>query len=99
VAGASQTIGATGGNQAITIAAQAAGSFIVGGLLDGNGSSGLRGSTLANTQYDQTLASGSGNGLGVGRLIGLTTAPGPVTIGQNASFQFDVTAGVEILAQ
>jgi hypothetical protein len=107
-AGASQTVGAVGGSVgfsgspaplSITLDAQAAGSFVVGGLLDGNGIPGLRGATLANTMYDLTLPSPSGNGIAVGRLIGLTSGAGPVTIGQDGPYEHDVTAGVEILAQ
>jgi hypothetical protein len=105
-AGASMTPGASGTSNgfddaaaplSFTIDAMAAGSFIVGGLLDGNGTCGVRGSTLADTKYDVSLASGSGNGLAIGRLKGRTSMPGSVTLGQDTSFQFDVAAGLEIL--
>jgi hypothetical protein len=108
LAGASQTVGATGGDVgfggseaplSVTLTAQAAGSFVVAGLLDGNGTDGVRGMTRSNTIYDATLASGSGNGLAIGHLIGVTSGPGPVTIGQDSAFENDVTAGVEILQQ
>jgi hypothetical protein len=106
LAGASQTVGATGGDVgfsgsaaplSVTLTAQAAGSFVVGGLLDGNGNTGVRGMTRPDTVYDTTLASGSGNGIAIGHLIGGTSGPGTVTIGQDSAFENDVTAGVEIL--
>jgi len=106
LAGASQTVGATGGDMgfngssaplSIMLTAQAGGSFVLGGLLDGNGNDGVRGNTRADTVYDATLASGSGNGIAIGRLIGVTSGPGAVTIGQDSAFENDVTAGIEIL--
>ena len=108
LAGASQTVGATGGDMgfdgsqaplSVTLTAEAAGSFVLGGLLDGNGSTGVRGMTRSDTVYDTTLASGSGNGIAIGRLIGVTSGPAAVTIGQDSAFENDVTAGVEILKQ
>jgi hypothetical protein len=80
-----------------TVDAHAAGSFVVGGLLDGNADPNLRGNTLPNTVYDLTLASSSQDALAVGRLSGLTTGPGNVTVGQDESVSNDVAAGVEIL--
>jgi len=104
--GASPTLGATGGTNgfgadagalSVTVAAQAAGSIIVGGLLDGDSASGLRGTALSDTIYDGNVASSSGDSLAIARLHGATSGPGSVTIGQSASFPYDVTAGVEIL--
>jgi hypothetical protein len=107
-AGASQNLGAFGGNNAfdggtpplsISIEAQAAGSFLVGGLLDGLSATGLSGSPFSNTTYDVTLASASQDSLGICHVNTLTAAPGVVTFGQTASEQASVTAGLEILPQ
>jgi len=106
--GASQNVGAFGGNNAfdggtpplsISIDATAAGSFLVGGLLDGLSGSGLSGSAFSNTTYDATLDSASQDSLGICHVNTLTAAPGLVTFGQTATEQDSVTAGLEILAQ
>jgi len=107
-AGASQNLGAFGGNNAfdggtpplsISIVASAAGSFLVGGLLDGLSGSGLSGSPFSNTTYDVTLASASNDSLGICHVNTLTAAPGLVTFGQTATEAASVTAGLEIRAQ
>ncbi len=80
-----------------TIDAHAAGSFVVGGILDGVSSTGLEGNTLAGTIYDKTLASSSEDSLAIGRLAALTTGAGNVSVGQDESMSADVAAGIEIL--
>ncbi len=104
LSGASPTVGATGltnafmngtAQVAITVEAEAAGSMILGGMLDADPN--LGGSALPNTTYDALLASSSGCGLGIPRLMGVTTEPGGVTIGQDASSGDLVAAAIEIL--
>jgi len=106
--GASSTIGATGTTNgfgtaaplSVALSSVAAGSFVALGLLDGNGTSGVRGNTLATTTYDASLASGSGDGIAVGHLKTPLTASGPLTVGQDeTSLQFDVGVAVEIPAR
>ena len=107
LANASQTIGVTGTSNgfastaplSVTLSGVHADSFVGFGLLDGNGTPGVRGNTLSNTVYDSTLGSGSGNGIAVGRLKGPPEAPGTITIGQDTSEMYDVAAAVEIRAQ
>jgi hypothetical protein len=104
LAGASPTMGTTGvtngfANNAplsVSLPSVAAGGFVALGLLDGNGTSGVRGNTLATTTYDATLASGSGNGLAIGHLTTAPTVVGPLTVGQDVTLQYDVGAAVEI---
>ncbi len=86
LAGASQTVGATGtsngfGSSAaplsITIDAQAAGSYLVGGLLDGNGTSGVRGNTLPGTVYDRPSCRARATGSPSGTSRATPRAQGP----------------------
>ncbi len=108
LSGASQTPGATGGAEwfdndsgplSITIDATASGSWIIGGLLDGNMNPMLHGNTLPDTIYDRELNTGN-NSLAVARMNVATTGPGTYTIGQqSADMPYMVTAGIEILHQ
>jgi hypothetical protein len=108
LANASQIVGATGGAEwfdndsgplAITIDATAGGSWIIGGLLDGNSNPMLHGTQLANTIYDRELNTGN-NSLAVARMNVATTGPGSYTIGQQSvNLPYMVMAGIEILQQ
>jgi hypothetical protein len=107
LAGASQSAGVGDTNTSngftndaplsFTIDAHAAGSFVVGGILDGVSGTGLEGNTIAGTVYDKTLASSSDDSLAIGRLATLTTGAGNVSVGQDESMSADVAAGIEIL--
>jgi hypothetical protein len=107
-AGAQPTIGATGTHSdqttdtalEVTVDATAAGSWIIGGFHHGE-------ADVARTPDEDTIfditddptTAPNGHFQAIGHYRGVTTAPGPITIGSSDTGTFSLTSGVEILAQ
>jgi hypothetical protein len=106
-AGASPMVGATGMHSdqttntalEVTVDATAAGSWILGGFHHGE-------ADMARTPDEDTIfdltddpsIAPNGHFQAIGHYRGVTTAPGPITIGSSDTGTYSLTSGVEILA-
>ncbi len=106
-ANAQPLVGATGSHSdqttttalEVTVDATAAGSWIIGGFH--HGEAGMLRTPDADTIFDledDPTTAPNGHFQAVGRYTGVTTAPGPITIGSSTVGTYSLTSGVEILA-
>ncbi|HEY1552458.1 MAG TPA: hypothetical protein VGG28_31740 [Kofleriaceae bacterium] len=106
-AGASPLVGANGSHSdqtgdtalEVTVDATAAGSWIIGGFHHGEAD--MARTPDADTLFDITddaATAPNGHFQAIGRYRGVTTGPGPITIGSSDLGTYSLTSGVEILA-